>query len=178
MSSERPCRIVLVGMMGSGKSTVGRLLSDASGWPYVDNDDLFRRSHGATPREILARDGEGPMREAESSALRLGLETPPPSIIGAAAGTILEPKNRELMRAEGIVVWLRASADSLETRALGAEHRPWIDSGGESWIRAVVAEREPLYASVADITIDTSGVTPEAAAMELCDRLSARPECG
>ena len=177
MSSERPCRIVLVGMMGSGKSTIGRLLSDATGWPYVDNDDLVRRSHGATPREILARDGEGPMRDAESSALMLGLDAPTPSIVGAAAGTILEPKNRELMRTEAIVVWLRADADSLEARAVGGEHRPWIDTGGDSWIRAAVAEREPLYGSVADVTVDTSVAPPEAVAAELRDRLTAITEC-
>lgn len=165
-------------MMGSGKSTVGRLLSDATGWPYVDNDDLIRRSRGATPREILARDGEGPMREAESSALRLGLETPPPSIVGAAAGTILEPANRELMRSEAIVVWLRTDAGSLEARAVGGEHRPWIDTGGDSWLRTAAAEREPLYASVADVTIDTSSATPETTAMELRERLTALPECG
>lgn len=177
MSSERPCRIVLVGMMGSGKSTVGRLLSDATGWPYVDNDDLVRRSHGATPRGILARDGEGPMRAAESSALRLGLESPPPSIVGAAAGTILEPENRELMRAHGIVVWLRADADSLEARAFGAEHRPWLDTGGDSWIRTAVAQRAPLYSSVADITVDTSVARPDVVATELRDRLTAFTEC-
>lgn len=178
MTSRRACRIVLVGMMGSGKSTIGRLLSDATGWPYVDNDDLVRRAHGATPREILARDGEGPMRAAESSALRLGLETPPPSIVGAAAGTILEPTNRDLMRTGGIVVWLRADADSLEARAVGAAHRPWLDSGGESWIRTAVAEREPLYASVADITIDTTSDPEDAVARELRRRLRDYPACG
>ena len=146
-------------MMGSGKSTIGRLLSEATGWRYMDNDELVRRSSGATARQILADRGEGEMREAESSALALGIATPAPVVVGVAAGTILERLNRERLRAGGIVVWLRADAASLEARAVGADHRPWLDTGGESWMRDAVAERDPLYASVAGIVIDT-GVRP------------------
>ena len=177
VSAEGPCRVILVGMMGSGKSTIGRLLSEVTGWPYVDNDELIRRSHGASPRELLAERGEAAMRAAESSALALGLEVPAPAIIGAAAGTILEPGNRELLRNGGIVVWLRADAGALADRALDGEHRPWIDTGGGSWIRDAAAEREPLYASVADITIDTSDGSSADAAGELRRGLAAIETC-
>lgn len=176
MSLDGPCRVVLVGMMGSGKSTIGRLLAEATGWPYVDNDELVFRSHGATPRELLAERGEAAMRAAESDALALGLDVPEPAIIGAAAGTILDPANRDRLRTGGIVTWLRADADTLATRAMGAEHRPWIDSGGGSWMRDTTAERDPLYASVADITIDTAG-SPEVAAAELHERLRDVAAC-
>ena len=172
------CRVILVGMMGSGKSTIGRLLSEATGWPYIDNDELVRRSHSATPRELLAQRGAAVMRAAESSALALGLEVPEPAIIGVAAGTILEPTNRERLRDGGIVIWLRTGADALESRAMEAEHRPWIDTGGGSWIREAAAEREPLYASVADIIIDTTAGSPGAAAAELRGRLLAFDACG
>ena len=171
------CRVILVGMMGSGKSTIGRLLSEATGWPYIDNDELVRRSHGASPRELLAEQGEAVMREAESSALALGLEVPEPAIVGFAAGTVLEPANRERLRDRGIVVWLRADANALAARAMGAEHRPWLDTGGGSWIRDATAEREPLYASIADITIDTTAGTPKAAAAELRERLLGLDAC-
>ena len=177
MTAQRTCRIILVGMMGSGKSTIGRLLSEATGWPYVDNDELVMRSHGATPRELLAERGEAVMRAAESSALALGLEVPEPAIIGVAAGTILDPSNRELLKAGGIVVWLRADADALEGRAMGAEHRPWLDTGGESWIRETVAARDPLYASIAEITVDTASGSPDAVAEELRDRLRDHAAC-
>jgi shikimate kinase len=171
------CRVILVGMMGSGKSTVGRLLSEATGWPYVDNDELVLRTHGATARRLLAERGEVVMRAAESAALARGLEIPGPAIIGVAAGTILEPSNRERLGDGGIVVWLRADADALAARATGAEHRPWIDTGGGSWIRDATVEREPLYASIADITIDTTAGTPEAAAADLRARLLALDAC-
>jgi shikimate kinase len=177
MSLDGPCRVVLVGMMGSGKSTIGRLLSDATGWAYVDNDDLVRRTHGMTSRQLLAERGEAAMRTAESDALALGLDVPEPAIIGVAAGTILDSVNRDRLRTGGVVVWLRADAASLEARAMGAEHRPWLDSGGGSWIRDTTAERDPLYASVADITIDTGTGSPGAAAAELHGRLRDVEAC-
>lgn len=177
MTAEGSCRVILVGMMGSGKSTIGRLLSEATGWPYVDNDELVLRSHGATPRELLNEKGEAVMRAAESSALALGLEVPEPAIIGVAAGTILDPANRARLSNGGIVIWLRADADALAERAKGAEHRPWIDTDGGSWMHDATIEREPLYESVADITIDTTAGPPKAAATDLHERLLALGAC-
>jgi shikimate kinase len=171
------CRVILVGMMGSGKSTIGRLLSKASGWPYFDNDDLVLRSHGATPRQLLAERGEAAMRAAESSALALGLEVPEPAIIGAAAGTILDERNRDRIRDGGIVVWLTAAPSVLAERATGSEHRPWLGGDAESWIREAAAERDPLYASAAHITLDTTSDPPEESALELRRRLESTGRC-
>ena len=171
------CLILLVGMMGSGKSTIGRLLAQATGWPYVDNDELVRRSHGTTARRILAERGEGPMRAAESEALALGGRTPAPALIGVAAGTILEASDRARLRDGGVVVWLRADADVLESRAMGAEHRPFIDAAGGSWISQAVEEREPLYASVADVVVDTGRQEAEASAKAVLEALSRMPAC-
>lgn len=178
MTDGDACRILLVGMMGSGKSTIGRLLAEATGWPYVDNDELVHRSHGTTARRILAEQGEGPMRAAESAALALGVRIPVPALVGVAAGTILEASNRERMRDGGVVVWLRADADVLEARAMGADHRPFIDAEDAGWIRDAAAERDPLYASVADIVVDTGRQGPEASAREVLEALSGMPACG
>jgi shikimate kinase len=177
MTGDGPCRVLLIGMMGSGKSTIGRLISEATGWPYVDNDELVRRSHGATARQILAEHGEAPMRAAESEALARGIRDPAPSVIGVAGGTILQPENHELLRSGGVVVWLRADAPALESRAMGADHRPWLDTGGGSWIRDAVAERDPLYASVADRVIDTGTKPAEESAAELLEWLATLPAC-
>lgn len=171
------CRVILVGMMGSGKSTIGRLLSEATGWPYVDNDELVLRSNLATPRQLLAERGEAAMRAAESSALALGLEVPEPAIIGAAAGTILDARDRDRMRDGGIVVWLRAASAVLAERAAGSEHRPWLEGDAQSWMRAAVAERDPLYASVADITLDTTSDPPDLSVRELRRRLESSGRC-
>jgi shikimate kinase len=164
---EQPPRVVLVGMMGSGKTTVGQALAARTGWPYVDNDELLDRLVGATPKQILAEHGEAQLRVSESAALMLGLDTPPPAIIGAAAGTILDPENRSALRERGVVVWLRAGPETLAARSIGAAHRAWLDEGGDTWIRETVAERYPLYASVADMTLDVEGHAPADLAREI-----------
>jgi shikimate kinase len=177
VTPEGPCRVLLVGMMGSGKSTIGRLLADASGWPYVDNDELVKRSSGATARRLLAERGEAEMRRAESGALAAGLALPPPVIVGVAAGAILEPADREAMRAAGIVVWLRARAEVLAARAAGADHRPWLDGDARAWMAATLARREPLYASVADHVVDTDAVPPQQSSAALLGWLRTTAAC-
>ncbi len=117
------------------------------------------------------------MRRAESEALARGIQAPAPAVIAVAAGTILESSNRDRLRAGGIVVWLRVDAAAIEARALGADHRPWLDTGGGSWIRDTVAERDPLYASIADIVIDTGIKPPEDSAAELLAWLGSVAAC-
>jgi shikimate kinase len=174
---EGPCRVLLIGMMGSGKSTVARLLADASGWPQVDNDELVLRAHGASPRLLLAERGEAAMRRAESDALAVGLALPPPVIVGVAAGVILDESDRRALRDGGIVVWLRATPDELAERAAGVEHRPWLDGDAGAWMAATVAERGPLYASVADHVIDTDLSAPGSTVAGLLAWLRAETSC-
>jgi shikimate kinase len=157
-------RVVLVGMMGSGKSSVGRSLSARTGWPFVDNDALVERATGRTARRLLAEEGEAAMRAAESAALRAGLSLAAPVIVAVAAGTILDPDDRWLASERGFVVWLRAPAEVLAARAVGAEHRPWLDTDPVDWFRRTLEERDPLYTALADLEIDTSVLTPDEAA--------------
>jgi len=174
---DGPCRVLLIGMMGSGKSTIGRLLADATGWPYADNDELVLRAYGATPRTLLAEHGEAAMRRAESEAMGSGVALPPPAIVGVAAGVILDAADRETLRGGGIVVWLRASAGDLAARAAGAEHRPWLDGDPIAWMTGALLEREPLYASVADHVIDTDSAAPPETAAGLAELLLAETGC-
>ncbi len=159
-------------MMGSGKTTVGSLLAERTGWPYHDNDELLKRLLAASPREVLAVSGEVALRESESRALAQGLESSAPCIVGAAAGTILDERNRRLLGESGIVVWLHATPDALNERAFGAEHRPWLDTDGQPWVRSTVAERDPLYAGVARVTVDTDGRDAEQVAEEILARIA------
>jgi shikimate kinase len=172
-----PCRVLLVGMMGSGKSTIGRLLADATGWPYADNDELVARAHGTTPRGLLAKRGEAAMRRAESEALESGVALPPPAIVGVAAGVILDAADRDALRGGGVVIWLRASADELAARAAGAEHRPWLDADPIAWMTAALLEREPLYASVADHVVETDAAAPGETVARLTEWLLAETAC-
>lgn len=178
MTLDVACRVLLIGMMGSGKSTIGRLIAETTGWPYVDNDELVRRSTGTTARQIVAEDGEADMRSAEAAALALGVEVAAPAIVGVAAGTILDDSNRHRLRTGGVVVWLRADAPILEARAMGADHRPFLKRGGGAWIRDAISERDPLYASVADIVIDTGAKRADESSAEIVARLRTVPACG
>jgi shikimate kinase len=149
---------VLIGMMGSGKSTVGRLLAKRTGWPLYDNDALLMDLYGITAKQIVETQGEEAKRDAENAALAFGLAKPAPCIVDAAGGTITSEESREALRG-AIVVWLHAPPETLYRRAVGGAHRPFLEDG-EEWVRRTDEERRPLYASVADIAIDTSARVP------------------
>jgi shikimate kinase len=169
-----PMRVVLLGMMGSGKSSVGRALADLTGWRFIDNDALVEAATGRTARELLAEDGEAAMRTAEAAALREGLSLPPPAIVATAAGTVLDPGNRDLIAGGGFVVWLHARPEVLAARATGAEHRPWLDGDPVAWFREAAAVRDPLYRAVSTLEIDTETVRPTEAAQAIVEAVSAR----
>jgi shikimate kinase len=168
-----PTRVVLLGMMGSGKSSVGRALAERTGWPFIDNDALVEHATGLSARELLRDRGEDALRDAESEALRAGLGIPPPAIVATAAGTIMRPEDRDRIDGGGLVVWLHATAPVLAARAAGATHRPWLDDDPVAWFTRTIAERAPLYRAVADLEIDTGSTDPDAAAERVVERIAA-----
>jgi len=105
---NEPERIVLIGMMGAGKSTVGARLSELTGWPYIDNDEVVEQMVGMPTRDLLRIKGVAAMRAAESAAAQEVLSRPPPLIAGAAAGIVLDPAVSEQVHAGAFVVFLRA----------------------------------------------------------------------
>src|SRR4051794_20891634 len=149
----KPCRVVLMGMMGSGKSTIGKLLAEKTGWPYYDNDVLLAMLSGETAKGLLAHDGVAELREGEAGALHFGLRQEAPCIVGAPAGTILDNELRDALRRESLVVWLTASARTLAQRARGAAHRPWLGGDAVAWMTTTLEERAPLYEAVANLKV-------------------------
>lgn len=164
--------------MGSGKSTIGGLLADATGWRYVDNDDLVVRATGMTPRALVAARGEGPMRDAERAAAMEALAEATPVIVGIAGGAITDGDVRRALAGGGFVVWLRSGSPALAARAVGGEHRPWLEEGGAGWIAATTAERAPLYAEVADLAVDTDRLGPRDAVERIRRAIGALEACG
>jgi len=161
-------------MMGSGKSTVGRLLSDRTGWPFHDNDALLERATGMSARDLLATRGEKELHAQEGEALGAGLAEPPPLISAAAAGTILDPGLRDGLR-NAAVIWLRAPPEVLAQRIGEGDARPWRHGDRRTWLAQTLAEREPLYRQVADLVVDTEGRTSDQVAEEILTWLRRWP---
>lgn len=167
-----PTRILLVGMMGCGKSTVGRALSDLTGWRYLDNDELVALSNAEPTPEVLHDHGEAWLRASESAALDEALQTPPPIIAGVAGGAVLSAENRSRLVAEpGLVVWLRATIPTLVRRVAGGAGRPFLQPDPATALERLYAGRAELYAEVADLVIDVDDLTPQAIADRVLDTL-------
>lgn len=156
-------RILLVGMMGAGKTTVGRALSDATGWPYYDNDVLLQRLTGKDTRLVQKHDGVAALRRAESACLTLALTDAGPLIAGVAGGVVTDPLDRQRLRTGGFVVWLRARIDTLVRRVEGTD-RPWLGDDPRAALTALYAGRADLYASVASFVVDVDALPADGVA--------------
>lgn len=168
-------RVLLVGLMATGKSTVGQAIADATGWPCVDNDVLLERSTGQTAAQLLAEHGELRLRTAESDVLTLLVAMPGSFVAGVAAGTILDERDRTRIRSGGHVVWLRSSVATIVRRVAKQGGRAWLDDDPEAVLTAMAAQRGPLYESVADQVLDVDRLTPEQAARLVVEALPASP---
>lgn len=147
--------IALVGMPGSGKSTVGRHLSRMLGWRFVDTDTEIERVLGESIRAYFEKFGEASFRDVEASVLST-LAVQPELILATGGGTVLRPANREVLKAHGKVVYLRATPDDLYRRLRHDSQRPLLQGGDPlARLKLLYRDRDPIYAEVADFTIDT-----------------------
>src|SRR5687768_702051 len=138
--------LVLVGLMGVGKTTVGEVLARRLGRDLVDSDLRIEALTGRTVKQILDADGVEAMRRSEAAALFDALADPEPRVIAAAAGVVLDPDDRRrLAAADAEVVWLTADPAVLAPRTATRAHRPWLDADPVGTLRRMEAEREPLY---------------------------------
>jgi shikimate kinase len=156
-----PASIVLVGMMASGKTTVGRRLAECRGWEFFDSDRQIEAISGKTVAEIWRTDGEPAFRRLEARVLADALASTMPRVIAAAGGTVLDEHNRRLMVLHRPVVWLRARPETLAGRVGSALHRPLLDDDPAGVLKALDAARRPFYEEVADVVIDVDDLTSE-----------------
>jgi shikimate kinase len=165
-------RILLVGMMGAGKTTVGQLTARELGWGYLDSDAEVEAETGATVPELFARDGETAFREAEARALRAACAGASNVVVSVAGGAVLRPENRTLIAASGTVIWLRAQVDTLARRVGSGAGRPLLEGDPLTALADLEAVRRPLYAEVADLTIDVDGLAPSAVAARILETVA------
>jgi shikimate kinase len=158
MSAAKDRHIVLVGMMGSGKTTVGRVLASRLGRSLLDTDALIEAREGRTVRDIFVDDGEPAFRTIEAAVLNESLSSPSPVVIAAAGGVVLCQENRDALQASGArVIWLRADPAVLAERVRGGPHRPLLDDDPEGTLARMYEQREALYREVADVIVTVDG---------------------
>jgi shikimate kinase len=162
-------RVVLVGMMGAGKTTVGRLVAERLGWAYVDSDEQVMADTGRTVPELFAAEGEDAFRAEEARVLRDALAAGRPVVVSAAGGVVLSEDNRELLRRSGPVVWLRAETATLAGRVGAGAGRPLLDQDPAGSLASLYEVRRPLYQSVATAVVDVDLLTPQ----QVVDRVLA-----
>lgn len=158
--------IILIGMMGTGKSTVGEILAEKLGYSLVDLDASIVAQEGMTIPEMFELRGEPYFRNAETSALRNVLSSGGRKVVATGGGCVLREENRELMLQGGFVVALTAEAEAIVERVKGDQNRPLLAGGAEERIRTILEERKDVY-RFAHFTVDTSRIGADEVALKI-----------
>lgn len=164
--------LYLVGFMGVGKSTVGRVLAGRLGVPVVDLDEVIEEKAGADIPSLFSSEGEEGFRYRESQALQ-ELASRAGTIVATGGGIVINPANRDLMRRTGTVVYLRARPQTIWRRLPLDGDRPLLAvANPRAEIERLLGQREPMYQAAADYVVDTDGLSPDEVAQGLLDLLS------
>ncbi|MDT3684794.1 MAG: shikimate kinase [Pseudorhodoplanes sp.] len=162
--------VVLVGMMGAGKSSVGRKLAARLGLPFVDADNEIEAAAGMSIPDIFETRGEAEFRSGEARVIARLLETGP-QVLATGGGAFMNADTRATIRAKGVSVWLRADFDVLMKRIRRRNDRPMLKTDDPAaTLRNLIELRYPVYAE-ADITVDSRDVLHEVIVDEILDAL-------
>lgn len=159
--------IVLIGFMGSGKSTVGKVLAPRLGKKFVDLDHMIVERAGRSIADIFATDGEAAFRQMESQVLADVLANTE-QVISTGGGAVLAEANRQLMRENGLVVWLRTDVDVLIQRMQYDTTRPLLQGDAKANITRILEERREAY-NFATLEIDTGRLSVEEAVQAIAN---------
>ncbi|WP_171228605.1 shikimate kinase [Ruegeria sp. HKCCA4008] len=168
--------VVLVGMMGAGKTAVGRALAARLGVPFLDSDAEIESAANMTIPEIFERDGEPFFRTKESQVIGRLLDEQK-GILSTGGGAFLQPENRRIIAEKGAAVWLRADLNVLWNRVRHKDTRPLLRTDDPyATLKSLYEARVPVYAQ-ADLTVDSDGETSiENMVGRVVDALLARPD--
>ena len=161
--------LVLVGFMGCGKSSVGRELARRCELRFLDTDSIIRQKYRKSITDIFASFGEPTFRDEEHRALQ-DLQQARRVVLATGGGIVLQARNHPLLRSLGVIVWLTASEEVLWERVSRNQSRPLLQTEDpRATMRNLMSMRYPLYSSLADVTVETSGLTHQ----EVADRVLA-----
>lgn len=167
--------VFMIGFMGAGKSTVGRLVAGSLGIPYLDLDAEIEKRLGATVGQIFDRRGEGAFRDAEREELARAAHGPD-AVVSCGGGVVLDERNRAVLSGAGPVVYLHVTPEVALARVKGSPDRPLLRDPDPDAAAALLGAREALYKEAADITVETVGRSPEEVAADVVralERLAA-----
>lgn len=154
--------VVLVGLMGAGKTSVGRRLADALGVPFCDSDEEIVAAAGMDIPDIFSTLGEAAFRMGERRVIARLLDAPP-HILATGGGAFMNPETRKLIAERAVSVWIRADLDTLVERTGRRADRPLLQGGDPRAVLArLMAERDPIYAE-ATLTVDSEAAAPHEA---------------
>lgn len=173
-----PTAIVVMGLMGAGKTTVGRLVAAALGWPLDDSDASIEAREGRTVKELRFALGVDGMHALEARHLLEALAAPRPRVITPAAFTIEVDACRDALRGPGVAtVWLLATPRTLAQRFFAQGHRPAYGDDPETFLGEQLERRAPLFRSVGPLEVAVDSVAPDDAARSILAQLGlARPD--
>jgi shikimate kinase len=164
--------VFLIGMMGAGKSTIGRLLASQLQFEFVDADRELEARSGVPIPTIFEIEGEGGFRKREAALLD-ELTQRPRIVLATGGGAILDPGTRDLLKQRGLVIYLRASIDEILRRTRHDRSRPLLQTADpRTRIDELLAQREPLYAATADLVFQSAVSNPR----RLVARLIEHPQ--
>jgi shikimate kinase len=163
---------VLVGLMGVGKTTVGKRCAERLDRPFVDTDELVVAAAGVPFAELWAVEGEPGFRARERVAVADAAASPVPLVIACGGGAVLDPDNRRVLRGTGFVVWLDAPPAILVSRLAGDDSRPLLAGRDRAATLTRLADvRAPAYEAAADVTVATDGRTMDEVAAAVVEEL-------
>jgi len=165
--------VVLVGMMGVGKSSIGRRLATRLGIPFVDADAEIEKAAGMSISDIFARDGEAYFRSGEARVIARLLDSGP-QVLATGGGAFMNEATRAAIKTKGVSIWLSAEFDVLMRRiAKRKNERPMLQTADpEETLRQLIAERDPVYA-LADLTVQSREVPHDSIVAEIAVALAA-----